>query len=388
LDIAAAKAAPPTSRGTWFALGLTGIALRICLWMISIGSNDAPIWLGHGLNVATNGIAQAYPESSIFNHPPLMGLFAAQAWWWSNDNLVTFARLIKIPGLLGEAITLWALWRFAGPRSFAAYALLPVAILISAYHGNTDCLYAAFLLVSAIAFDRQRFFLSGLLFSAALNVKVLPLVLLPLPMLALPDWRAFRRFSTGLTLGLIPFVPPALVVGRDMYHNMLVYNSNPDNWGLLVFLNHAVLIPGLSSFFRHVRDWYLALGRYVVLMAVVAVALISRFRHKLSMAEQLALGAALFLVLTPGFGVQYVILAAPLLCLVDLPAGIEWGCTSGLFLAIQYWLMRVSGRLLTSSFHDNFPMTSWVAGLVAWFVLLRFIWYRFPRWKEVHARLD
>src|ERR1019366_9339248 len=92
-------------------------------------------------------------------------------------DLWTFAHLIKLPGLAGEALILWALWRFAGPQASAAYAWLPAAILVSGFHGNTDCLHAAFVLVAVIAFDRQRYFLAGLLLAAALNVKLIPLLL-------------------------------------------------------------------------------------------------------------------------------------------------------------------------------------------------------------------
>jgi hypothetical protein len=83
---------------------------------------------------------------------------------------------MKLPGLAGEALVLWVMCRYLGFRAFAVYAWLPAAILVSSYHGNTDCLYAALVLVAAIAFDKERYFLSGLLWSASLNVN-LPLVL-------------------------------------------------------------------------------------------------------------------------------------------------------------------------------------------------------------------
>jgi hypothetical protein len=56
--------------------------------------------------------------------------------------------------------------------------------------------------------------------------------------------------------------------------------------------------------------------------------------------EQAALGAVQFLVLTPGFGVQYVIFAAPLLCIVDWREGAWWGCISGAFIGTVYWVFR------------------------------------------------
>ena len=303
-----------------------------------------------------------------------MGLYAMQAWWWSGEDLWTFAHLIKIPGLAGEALTLWALWRFAGPKASAAYAWLPAAILVSGFHGNTDGLYAALVLVAVIAFDRQRYYFAGLLLTAALNVKLIPLVLLPLVFIGSPNWKALLRLTAGLAIGAAPFVVPALSAGHAMYRNMVLYNSTTDNWGFLVILNHCAAIPVLGKLAAATRDAYLVAGRYVVLAAVTGVALLSKFRSRRPMAEQAALGAALFLLLTPGFGVRYVIFVAPSLCLVDLPQGLLWGWASGLFIGVVYWTWLVTAAHPISLFQNKFSYYAWVIGLAAWGILLHFVW--------------
>jgi hypothetical protein len=121
----------PPSRRFWLAVIFAGAAARLWLWWISIGSNDVTYSYRYGQSIVESGLAATYTNIQPFNHPPLMGLYAAQAWWWSDENLWRFAQLIKLPGLAGEALTLWALWRFAGPKASAAYAWLPAAILIS-----------------------------------------------------------------------------------------------------------------------------------------------------------------------------------------------------------------------------------------------------------------
>jgi hypothetical protein len=47
---------------------------------------------------------------------------------------------MKLPSLAGELLALFLLWRYAGRPVAAIYALSPVAILISSFHGNTDSL--------------------------------------------------------------------------------------------------------------------------------------------------------------------------------------------------------------------------------------------------------
>jgi hypothetical protein len=139
-----------------------------------------------------------------------------------------------------------------------------------------------------------------------------------------------------------------------------------------------VEIPVLSKLAAATEDAYLVAGRYVVLAAVTGVALLSKFRSSRPMAEQAALGAALFLLLTPGFGVQYVIFVAPLLCLVDVPEALRWGWVSGLFIGVVYWTFLVAAAHPTSVFDTNFPFRAWVIGLAAWAILLHFVWRHRP----------
>ena len=209
------------------------------MWWFSIGGNDNVLWSFHARHVLAHGLVWTYRNFQGFNHPPLAGLYAAQVWSWAGGDLWGFARGLKLPGLAGEALTMWALWRFSGPPAFAVYALSPAAILVSGFHGSTDCLYAALILVAAIAFDRQRYFLSGLLWSASLNVKILPLVLIPLVFLAVPNVKSLVRLSAGFALGMIPFLPPAIADGSAMYRNMITYNSSPNNWGVMALLNRG-----------------------------------------------------------------------------------------------------------------------------------------------------
>lgn len=373
----------------WLAAGLTGVILRLLLWWFSIGSNDTVLWSFHARHVLAYGLAYTYRTYQEFNHPPLMGLYAAQAWSWAGGDLWRFARWLKLPGLAGETLILWALWRFSSRRAFAVYAWSPAAILVSGFHGNTDCLYVALVLVAAIAFDQERYFLSGLLWSSALNVKVLPLVLIPLVFLAIPSVNALLRLCSGFAIGISPIILAALTAGRDMYRNMVTYNSLPDNWGIMTLLNSGAAGPASSGMVAPIRAWYLIAGRYIILLAIVAVGVMSRFggrtrcgttlRGKISMVEQAAIGAALFLVLTPGFGVQYTMLVAPLLCMVDLPEGIWWNCTAGVFIGAVYWSAHVSWLPLQSSTVRRFPLSATILGLLSWTILVHFIWMHIRR---------
>lgn len=368
---------------------LVGAIARLLLWWNSIGSNDVVIWYAHAEAIRDYGIAGTYEHVQRFNHPPLVGLYARAVLGMADADVYAFARLIKLPALAGEALAMVLLWRFAGCRVAAVYALLPVPILVSAFHGNTDCLLAALLLGSALAFDRDRYLLAGLLFGAAMNVKVVPLVLVPVVLLAAPSARALVRLGAGLAVGAIPFIPPALSAGPAMIRNMVDYVPNPDNWGVLSVLNPALDQPRLAVVASLARDWYVENGRYVILLAIVAVAVLSRLRRPLPTSAQLAAAIALFLVLAPGFGVQYVAYAVPLLCLVDVKAAVQWGVAAGLFIGCVYWIFVISWSPVQSSFNSAYPAPAPILGAVAWTVLLAFLARALPwrAWFALPARV-
>lgn len=374
-------------RWIWLLLGAVGVAARLWLWWNSLGSNDVYIWMQHAQHLIADGLVRTYKTDPAFNHPPLAGLYAAQAWRWSGPNLVNFARLLKLPGLAGEAISLWALWRFAGPRTFAIYACLPASILVSGFHGNTDCLCAALVLVAAIAFDRDHYFISGVLWSAALNVKLIPLVLLPFPVFGTHKWRHFFKLCAGLALGLLTFIPIVMSAAHAMYRNLLSYEPNLDNWGIPALLNSALQIPRLQPHFSPIEQWYVMNGRYLILGAIVCIAVIAALHRRIALTTQAALGASVFLLLASGFGVQYVEFAAPLLCYVDLAAGFWWGWTSGLFIGVVYWMFS-SPRPLQSVFTSHFPGPAPLLGMLAWAVLAHFIWVHVRRVLTVDMLRD
>ncbi len=315
-----------------------GALTRIWLWWHFIGSADAHIWSQHGAEILVHGIAHTYQTVAIFNHPPVMGWLAALWSYLGHGDLIVFSRWLKIPGLIGELVTLALLWRMVSPVAAAIYALSPVAILISAFHGNTDALCAALILAGALAAERKHWFITGVLFAAGLNVKLVPLLLVPVLLSSVP-WRALPRLAAGLALAGIPFLPPALSAASAMRQNILNYNPPVQDWGAVAFLGYAT-----------VKSWYLGNGRFVVLAAIILFAVWSRFQRNLPVGNRLAVGCALWLILTPGFGLQYLIYEVPLLCLVDRGYALLWSCSAGAMLAVEY------GVGLEGGVH---PLTSW-----------------------------
>jgi hypothetical protein len=122
-----------------------------------------------------------------------------------------------------------------------------------------------------------------------------------------------------------------------------------------------------------VERWYAVNGRYLILATVLALAAVPALRKSMNLATKAALGAALFLLLASGFGVQYVEFAAPLLCYVDLVEGFWWGGTSGLFIGAVYWIFG-TWHPFQSVFAARYPGPAPLLGMLAWAVLAHFVW--------------
>src|SRR5262249_50684086 len=126
----------------------------------------------------------------------------------------------------------------------AAFAWCPISILLSSHHGNFDPLYAMLSLAALYIIDRHgRWFLGGLLLGAAINVKLIPVLLIPVMAAMCRSWRQLLYLAAGLALMAIPFVPVLIFAPAAFMRNVLHYHSIIDNWGVILFLREASRRP-------------------------------------------------------------------------------------------------------------------------------------------------
>ncbi len=369
----------------WLMLGGLGFLVRVLVWGCSEGSNDIRAWYRFGSFIAAHGLGPMYVADRAFNHPPLMGYYAALVSRLSEHiHFLTFAQIFKIPCLVAELLTAWLLFRrwsdvgspLSGSKAFAAYGLAVNCILVSAYHGNTDALYFCLALAAVYLMEiRSMPFLAGLALGAALNVKLIPVILvLPLATRTrtLPG---FFRYALGGLVGLLPFVVMLLAFSTAeraaFVLNALEYKSNIEHWGLeLVSLS---LSQGLSTLpkaahqFGIAQHWYFLHGSSVILVlsGVVSLWQLVAPRFRFNGFELWALMASLFLVAASGFGVQYtgIISAALLACRIRAGAIVSTAC--GLFIALLY-LQFVTTWSPVFSNHYPIPLEMAAASIFAW----------------------
>lgn len=357
-------------------LAVAGLIARFALSWISEGSNDVEIWRQWATLLQYRSLTDMYSNVEGFNHPPLMAWWVATALRLAGKGVLRFAILLKLPALIAEGITsylLWRIWKGSG-RLWAATAVAAFgwnldSILVSGFHGSTDSLCAMLCLASATAIQRGRFFLGGLALAGALNVKLVPLVLVPALLTQAPTWRQCFRFLLALALGALPFLPFLVSSGTGFYAHAIAYNSNPDNWGIGFFLNSALQNPRFAAITVGLAQAYRAYARYLIMGICVILGGLARWRnwsaYRLSF-----LCLAVFLVFAPGFGVQYTVYVVPLLFAMSLPQAVAYSLVSGFFILSVYFNFALPGFPLRSQFTGPYPLPTSLFGLVAWMVLI------------------
>ncbi|MBC8105201.1 MAG: DUF2029 domain-containing protein [Anaerolineae bacterium] len=365
------------------AVAALGFVAREMLAWISYGSADIGIMQYIARSIQAEGLLELYRRDVGHNHTPLTSLACVVVQWISVITRLPFPFVFKQPLIICDAmvcVLLWKIWlhrtcdRMRAAIVVAAYAWCPIAILLGAHHGNVDPIYAMLCLLAAYVIDRHRaWFLGGLVLGAAINVKLIPVLLVPVLAALCRDRRELQRLIAALAIMSIPFLAMLAIERSIFVRNVIQYQSFTDYWGINLFLKEASRQPRFSAVAQTLMYEYFDRGRWILLGAIGLLAIMAR-RKKLSAIEASACTAAIFLILTPGFGLQYLAFAAPLLFAVRLAPAVRYGISAGLFALFNYWLNWPGGFPIDSTGIATPPRAPGAQfGLLAWAVLVTFV---------------
>lgn len=359
-----------------------GFIIRFLILILSSGTNDIISWQEFASIIARFGLKYTYVNVRLFNHPPLMGYYSVLALKISQWLSLPFAYVFKFPMIMVDLVTALLLWKIFQKGHVAArstqkvivsFSLSFIAILISAYHGNTDNLLAFMILLSAYFIDNKKPLLAGLIFAGSLNVKLISLILLPLYLFSFPIRKNFLRFCSGLVLGLLPFVPILYCCSSSFYQNAILYNSGIENWGIDLFLIDAFSYIQLRQLSLHIAQFYIPNGRFIIIGLLILLGYRNYRTQKLNIYELTLLGYALFLILTPGFGIQYLVHLVAILFIVNRKWGVVYSSLSGLFAALIYYSFWNRSIPFHSQFYTIYPPPAPLFGFMVWVLLIFFV---------------
>ncbi|HVT90500.1 MAG TPA: hypothetical protein VHD56_16720 [Tepidisphaeraceae bacterium] len=365
-------------RGVLWACLIVGMVLRLGLSAVSQGSNDAATWERFGHQISEHGLIEAYRIEDTMNHPPLPLLWAQFSTHFGER--ARFAFVMKLPAILADAGTILLLYSIWQKRSDArrtklaciGMAISPVAILVGAYHCNTDNVYAFLtLLAMHLLWSVQSFFWGGLVIAAAINVKLVPILLIPVAFSLCRNRMDALKVLAGLAFGVIPFL--IFLQAPDLLlRNLLKYAPPISEWGVPYFLHSAQKELAYSDLATVILQHYLWIGRWSIVVIAILLGITSRIWRHWNGYELSALVYSTMLVLAPGFGVQYTVIVVPSLLAMSIWRSWLYGILGGLFLLLIYWAYLVPDvRPFYSSFGGEFPMPGPLFGLLAWWLLLQ-----------------
>ncbi|MFN2442517.1 MAG: glycosyltransferase 87 family protein [Thermoanaerobaculia bacterium] len=308
-----------------------GLGSRLLLVVTSIGTNDVPFMILWAKLIRQHGIAGSYARMWELNHPPLAMLMFSLLDSLAGVTGLEFTDLLRVAQVIAEGVTatclLILLRRHKIEMPIAAYYLLcPAAIFISGFHCNTDATMLAFLMVGVLALSFGMPFLAGIAVACSVGIKIIPLFLVPLFLLAAR--REWWRVASGFAIAFSTiFVPVALLAGPSFVRNVFGYSGFSGKWGFpaLLLWSESLIAEPRTTLLYKTALLYAQQGKYLVVAAVVALLLLAWRRLNVDSDPILWLGRFIPLILlavlivAPGYGVQYLIWPLPLLPLLLPP---------------------------------------------------------------------
>jgi hypothetical protein len=268
----------------WIAIAI-GAALRIYCVCFTTGTSDMEDWEDHAQQVVNRGLIGYYHANSFANHPPFISKVGGLILQISTLTHIPFRILFRAPFAIFDAGNAWLLflllpenrWRYL---TAACYWLSPAAILISAYHGNTDTAIAFFVLLAIWLATKQRLLASGIAFGASFWIKLPGILTLPALLLLFQRWRSRILFLTAAFItAAITYLPALFQDYKIILTNVFGYRglilqtaTGVPLWGpsVLLFSTIAPIQTWPEAYLRPVlfvleRSWSIAIVAMILL---------------------------------------------------------------------------------------------------------------------------
>ncbi len=307
-----------------FAVTL-GTIVKLWLDATTIGTNDVAYWYRFTQYILHQGTVTIYRDIPYYNHPPLVS-----SALWVLGHLTAgapgiFPFLFRLPAIfadVGSSVLLWRMASYYYGRRTALYgvtlfALNPILIMVSGFHGNTDPVFIFFILLGAYSLlIRGSWPAAALCLGVSLNIKIAPVLVLPAFFFWIPGWR--RRVGFLVVVGLLGVAGFGYHLGiafAALWKNIFSYSGIIGIWGL-----GRLWMDIRETFSPSIQAWFPAVTRYLMLGLILLYAGVKNARglflpgqsreeddsrRGLDLLESIGGSFLIFLVFAPGFGVQY-----------------------------------------------------------------------------------
>ena len=368
------------------AAGFALIAKLLIAWN-TFGSGDVVTFYLFGASLTDHGLKWTYENTILFNHPPLTAYYLRAIYALHHLPLlqasgITFPFLLRLPGIIADFVVVLLLLRIKENESqlrlpawaLVLFALNPLSLMVSGYHGNTDSVMAMLLLVAVYFCTRDQPVLSGLFFALSVQIKVIPLLFFPIWFFFWMNRRVLLRFVVPFAIASVLFwIEPFLRCPLIFAKNVLFYGGTWGIWGLTYLLRLTGRFEFSRVDFFDLGPWQTLVAtacKVFIIAAVVTLAWRRRQVDNRRIWDSIAYGWIIFFVFAPGISAQYLVWLAPFI-LVLSPTFYVWLLGSSSILAFVFYNAISNGLpwYRGASTHElNEIWTPW--SLLPWLVLI------------------
>ena len=314
------------------ALALVATAIKLTIAYNTIGTNDAVFFYTFAKALHEHGLEWTYAHSRYFNHPPLTayylrGIFALTEQRWCQDLGIHFPFLLRFPGIVADFLVVLVLLRISKSHfkiptwALSTFALSPVSLMVSGFHGNTDPVMVLFLACAVWMCLQNQAVLAGLFFALSCQIKIVPLLFLPAFALFWWSQNRSRAFLiTGALTTCVLWAEPLHNFPLLFARNVLAYGSYWGIWGVTYFFRAT----GLSQFSRlsffdlePAQTFIVTFLKVIIVAAALWIAWQHRRARGRAFVESLGYTWLVFFVFAPGVCPQYLIWLAPLILILS-----------------------------------------------------------------------
>ncbi len=257
-------------------------------------------------------LEKRHPYLPLYVYWLIFTSWFAQATGWSS------AFIVRLPPILADAALAVLIYcqvrrdlsEGEAQRSGLLYALNPIVVLVSAYHGQFDAVPALFALLALQAGAAGVFTQAGFWLGTGILVKGWPVLALPTLFIQARSWRSKVWIILGATLiplaALLVYVlwfnaDPVLILKRA-----LGYNHGVGVYGYTYFIRLGVLAQRLPS---DAMTFLYLNARYITLVCLGVIWLWQARRQ--SLLESWLTILVAFLATTHAFSIQYLAWIVP-----------------------------------------------------------------------------
>jgi hypothetical protein len=324
-----------------------------------------------------------------FNHPPFMIHVIKAMGFLADRTGIAFPFWLRLPAIVADVGSLLVVWKILErselfplkPPTLLLMAACPASIMISGFHGNTDPLMILFLLLSVYLLGtKNRIWVAGIAFGMALNIKVAPLIFVPINFFYLDTMKQrIKFFAAAVAVFLAGSMPYLLQDPQVIARVVFGYGSLYGNWGwtwlALLWTHIPATAPGSPYQLTGIHATIATVGKYLMLAIIYFVSWrINRREIRPPLFFQYGAIAFLFMFLTPGFGSQYLAWLIPWVLVLGFWPTMLYYTTSGIYLLIDYGCLAYA--------FAHYPICEdkrlwFYAGLICWYsVLAVLMFYR------------